>query len=161
MVARPKRQALDEALVEAMESLVSDWSRAEAEVEPFMSAPQLRLLKILGSVDSMSVGVAAERMGSLSSSVTRLSNRLESGGLIRRSTGSDDRREVLLSLTADGRQLLQRLADQRAAYLTAVLDRMPNSALKSLRDGLLAYEKAASSDGARVGFPTPLMLLRP
>lgn len=161
MVARPRRQPLTEELVEAIESLVGDWSRAETEVEPFMSPPQLRLLKILGTVDSMSVGVAAERMESLSSSVTRLCNRLESGGLIRRSTGADDRREVLLSLTTDGRQFLERLAERRAAYINAALSRMSNAALKSLRDGLLAYEKAANSDGRPMKFPTPLMLLRP
>jgi len=161
VTARPRRRLLDTQLADAIESLATGWAQAEAEVEPFMSPPQLRLLKILGTLEPMSVGTMAERMGSLPSSVTRLCNRLEAGGFVRRSTGTDDRREVLLSLTGNGRTFLERLDQRRAEYLDDVLGRMSAPALKALREGLAAYEKAVARDGARLRFPPPLMILRP
>lgn len=162
MGAKPKGQHLDRPLADAIEALAAGWTRAEAEIEPFMSPPQLRLLKVLEAAEPMSVGTAADRMGSLPSSVTRLCNRLEAGGLVHRSTGPDDRREVLVALTADGRQFLERLAARRAAHVNAVIARMTPSALKALRDGLTAYEKAAArgQDGVDP-LPTPLRLLKP
>jgi DNA-binding MarR family transcriptional regulator len=43
-------------------------------------------------------------------SAVELINRLEAGGYVRRERGLDDRREVLLALTAKGEQVLEELA---------------------------------------------------
>jgi DNA-binding MarR family transcriptional regulator len=55
------------------------------------------------------VGVLAERLQIRHHSAVELTNRLEAKGLIRRSRGQADRREVLLELTLRGEKLLREL----------------------------------------------------
>lgn len=149
MTAERKPRLLDAALLTAMEVLATSWVKAEAEIEPFMTPAQLRLLKILAADEPMSVGIMAERMGALPSSITRMCNRLEAGGLLRRSTGTDDRRETILTLVPAGRQMLEQLSARRSEHICAVLERMPASAIANLREALAAYELASG------GAPSP------
>lgn len=139
---------------------MASWVRAEAEIEPFMTPAQLRLLRILAAEEPLSVGIMAERMGSLPSSITRLCNRLESGGLLRRSSGTDDRRETLLTLVPAGRQVLEQLAARRAEHVNAVLERMPQSAIGTLREALAAYQRASMGAPSPSPPRPPLRILR-
>jgi DNA-binding MarR family transcriptional regulator len=52
----------------------------------------------------------ANRMQIQHHSAVELINRLESGGFVRRERAQDDRREVLLRLTAKGERVLEQLA---------------------------------------------------
>lgn len=56
------------------------------------------------------VGVLAERMQIQHHSAVELANRLASGGLVRRSRASEDRRRVLLGLTPKGERVLRELS---------------------------------------------------
>ena len=55
------------------------------------------------------IGELAERLQLQHHSTVELANRLARGGYIRRHRDSDDRREVLLNLTAKGENVLRRL----------------------------------------------------
>jgi DNA-binding MarR family transcriptional regulator len=70
------------------------------------------LLAIKGLPDeaSATIGVLAERLLIHHHSAVELFNRLQSKGLIRRSSGIQDRREVLLHLTRGGENLLRNLS---------------------------------------------------
>ena len=66
------------------------------------------------------IGVLAERLQIEPHSAVELANRLANGGYIRRQRDSHDRREVLLSLTAKGENLLRELSlDHHAELRTA------------------------------------------
>jgi DNA-binding MarR family transcriptional regulator len=63
------------------------------------------------------IGELAERMQILHHSAVELVNRLERGGFVRRQRGGEDRREVLLTLTAKGESTLRELALHHRAEL--------------------------------------------
>jgi DNA-binding MarR family transcriptional regulator len=56
------------------------------------------------------IGELAERMQIQHHSAVELVNRLAAGGYVRRHRGSEDRREVLLSLTPKGERILRKLS---------------------------------------------------
>lgn len=63
------------------------------------------------------IGELAERLQIQHHSAVELVNRLESGGFVRRQRGGEDRREVLLSLTVKGENILRELALHHRAEL--------------------------------------------
>jgi DNA-binding MarR family transcriptional regulator len=70
------------------------------------------LLQIAGAPEgtATTVGFAAERLGLRHNTAVELSNRSAEAGLIRRKQGDQDRRRVLLELTAEGKRLLDSLS---------------------------------------------------
>ncbi len=78
------------------------------------------LLQIAGVPDSVAVtiGYAAERLGIRHHSVVQLSKRCEEAGLITRTHAEDDRRWVVLQLTAEGQKILDALSEAHAHELT-------------------------------------------
>jgi DNA-binding MarR family transcriptional regulator len=66
------------------------------------------LLAIKGLPQSLSprIGVLAERLQLRHHSTVELANRLSKGGYVRRQRDREDRREVLLQLTAKGKKVL-------------------------------------------------------
>lgn len=71
------------------------------------------LLQIAGAPDSVpvTIGYAAERLGIRHHSVVQLSKRCEEAGLITRTHAEDDRRWVVLQLTAKGQKILDTLSE--------------------------------------------------
>ncbi len=74
------------------------------------------------------MGELAERLLVANSSCHRIVGRLVEGGLVRRTHGERDRREVLVDLTPDGRRLHRRMA----AVHTRDIDRLVGPQLPSL-----------------------------
>ena len=63
------------------------------------------------------IGTLAERLQLQHHSTVELINRLSAGGLVRRSRAGDDRRQVLLGLTAKGEKVLRKLSMDHKAEL--------------------------------------------
>ncbi|MGC2195929.1 MAG: MarR family transcriptional regulator [Terriglobales bacterium] len=63
------------------------------------------------------IGELAERLQVQHHSAVELANRLAAAGYIRRTRGGEDRREVLLSLTPKGEQVLRKLSLHHRAEL--------------------------------------------
>jgi DNA-binding MarR family transcriptional regulator len=90
-----------------------------AGIEPHQHQALLAI-KGLPARQAATVGVLAERLQIQHHSAVELTDRLESKGLIRRSRGEADRREVLLELTLRGEKLLRELTlSHRAELQTA------------------------------------------
>jgi DNA-binding MarR family transcriptional regulator len=82
------------------------------------------------------------------SSASRLCDRLEATGLLRRETDPRDRREVRLTLTPAARRLLDDLRERRRTALADVLDRMAPAERLDLVRALSAFGRAArAGDG--------------
>ena len=86
----------------------SEAAARKAGVEPHQHQALLAL-KGLPAFQIATVGVLAERLQIRHHSAVELADRLESKGLIQRSRGHADRREILLGLTLRGEKLLQEL----------------------------------------------------
>jgi DNA-binding MarR family transcriptional regulator len=77
----------------------------------------------------------ADRMQIQHHSAVELINRLESGGYVRRERAKDDRREVLLALTAKGERVLEELAFHHHEELQSAAPSLVTALRKVMREG--------------------------
>ena len=141
--------ALAAAVDAATRALVITLGRAEEEVLPRVSVSQLRALLIISRRAPTNLNQLAEELGAIPSSASRLCDRLVAAGLVTRRTGSVDRREVELRVSAEGRRLVDGLRETRVSQLATVLATMPPEGRRALLLGLREFERAAERlDGA-------------
>jgi DNA-binding MarR family transcriptional regulator len=93
----------------------------------------LLALKGMGDDNAHRIGAIAERLQIQHHSTVELVDRLSRRGLVRRRRSSEDRREVLLDLTAKGEKLLQELALHHRAELQESGPALINALRKALR----------------------------
>ncbi|WP_430780043.1 MarR family winged helix-turn-helix transcriptional regulator [Actinoplanes sp. G11-F43] len=132
------------AVESSVDSLVAVLERARLAQQPTIPPAQLRVLSIVEGNRHTNMSRLAEALDVVPSSASRLCDRLEATGLLRRVADPRDRREVRLLLTPASRRLLADLRDRRREALTEVLDRMPPSARQDLLRALQAFESAAT-----------------
>src|ERR1700761_5657343 len=92
--------------------------------ETVISDIQLAALAALARHDSMTPGELAEHEKVQPPSMTRVIAVLEERGLVRREPHATDRRQVILTVTADGRELVQRVRRRREAWLALRLQEL-------------------------------------
>lgn len=73
-----------------------------------LTYPQYLVLSALGEADGSTIGGIAARLDLESSTVTPLVKRLEAAGLVERRRSADDERRVEVTMTAAGRDVLER-----------------------------------------------------
>ncbi|MEU8660773.1 MarR family winged helix-turn-helix transcriptional regulator [Actinoplanes philippinensis] len=132
-----------EAVESSVEALVAVLERARLAQEPPVPPAQLRVLTIVAGNRHTNMSRLAEALDVVPSSASRLCDRLEATGLLRRVADPRDRREVRLLLTSASRRLLADLRERRRAALADVLGRMPAAAQQDLLRALQAFEAAA------------------
>jgi DNA-binding MarR family transcriptional regulator len=137
-----------EATVEALTAVLD---RARLAQSPAVPPAQLRVLTIIAGNRHTNMSRLAEALDVVPSSASRLCDRLEATGLLRRVADPRDRREVRLLLTPAARRLLTDIRDRRREALAEVLDRMPAGARQDLLKALQAFETAASAGSESKG----------
>ena len=110
-----------------------------------LSQSQYNVLRILRGAgkDGLPCGEIAGRMISRDPDLTRLLDRLESGGLVSRARGTADRRVVCASITAEGLRLLASIDDTLDETVRQTLAHVPKHRLRLLRE-LLDEVRGAS-----------------
>jgi len=90
------------------------------------------LLQIAGAPEGVSatIGYAAGRLGLRHHSVVQLSKRCEEAGLITRTQAEDDRRWVVLQLTAEGKKILDSLSEAHSHELTELAPQLIKNLIK-------------------------------
>ena len=140
------------AVESTAESLLAVLDGARTACAPAVPPTQLRVLSIIAGNHRTTVNRLAAALDVVPSSASRLCDRLEATGLLRRLPDPSDRREVRLALTPSGRTVLDGLRDGRRAALAEVLARMGPSARQDLVRGLAAFDSATSAGtGADAG----------
>jgi DNA-binding MarR family transcriptional regulator len=136
-------EATTEALLIGSRALVGVAARSLAGVGD-ITLPQFRALVVLTRRVPVTVGDLAVALDVHRSTATRLCDRLERKGLIRRRPGvSPDRRETPVGLTARGRRLVDRVTDHRRRDLTMIAASMSTSERERVLDGLTLFAAAA------------------
>ncbi len=108
-----------------------------------LTYPQYLALSALGESDGLTIGGIAARLDLESSTVTPLVKRLEAAGLVERRRGAEDERRVEVSMTAAGRDLLERsmclgdLLMERSGMTGAALEAL-NKQVQALREAVTA-----------------------
>jgi DNA-binding MarR family transcriptional regulator len=95
----------------------SEQAARDAGLEPRQHQLMLTL-KGLPAGTRPRIGELATRLQIRHHSAVELANRLAAGGYVRRHRGGEDRREVLLSLTAKGEKILRELSLHHKAELS-------------------------------------------
>jgi DNA-binding MarR family transcriptional regulator len=113
--------------------------------ETVLSDIQLAALAALERHDSMTPGELAEHEKVQPPSMTRVIAVLEERGLVRRKPHATDRRQVLLTVTADGRDLVQLVRRRREAWLAQRLQELAPDERQILRAAAPILEKISQS----------------
>ena len=113
--------------------------------ETVISDIQLAALAALERHESMTPGELAEHEKVQPPSMTRVIAVLEERGLVRRAPHPTDRRQVVLTVTAEGRDLVQRVRRRREAWLAQRLQELSPEERRVLRDAAPILEKISQS----------------
>ncbi|GAA3782121.1 MarR family transcriptional regulator [Micromonospora maritima] len=132
------------AVEAAAEALIGVLDSATSRHNVSVSPTQLRVLSLIVTHPGTNVNRLAELLDVVPSSASRLCDRLEAVGLLRRVADPRDRREVRLVPTAAADTLLGELQERRHRAVQAVLDRMPHRVQHELLLALLAFGQAAT-----------------
>jgi DNA-binding MarR family transcriptional regulator len=139
---RPASEQVD-AVMLAARVLVGVTASSFTAIEDIITLPQLRVLVMISSRGPLNLAAVAEGLGVHPSNISRACDRLVGAGLLDRSDDPNDRRNLVLTLTDDGRRLLGQVNRQRRAHIEGILARMPRSSRESLVPALRAFADAA------------------
>ncbi|HEX3539098.1 MAG TPA: MarR family transcriptional regulator [Acidimicrobiales bacterium] len=144
-VASETDEQLHEPILEGIRALVGVAGRSMAAITNDVSLPQYRILVVIGRHGPQTMSVLAERLGLDPSTLTRSCDRLVEKKLIRRTTDENDRRIVVVDLTARSRRLIDQVTRRRIAEIDRILGRMTPAARRRLAVAL--GELAAAAEG--------------
>ncbi|MEU0162022.1 MarR family transcriptional regulator [Streptomyces sp. NPDC006261] len=151
------------------------WTRVPDGFSPVtVSAPQLRVMYVIERREGINLRQLGAELEAAPSSVSRLCDRLEAIGFVRRSASTASRREVELRLTAQGRAHVDRLRARREERLAAALARTSPASRARLMEAVetlraaLTVVRAEPPDtgtgrppGGRAGLPPDTGMGRP
>jgi DNA-binding MarR family transcriptional regulator len=136
------------AVESTAEALVAVLDAARLAQVPAVPPAQLRVLSIVAANRHTNMSRLADALDVVPSSASRLCDRLEATGLLRRVPDPRDRREVRLLLTPPACRLLDDLHARRRDALSEVLERMSPGAREELVRALHAFQVATGEDEA-------------
>jgi DNA-binding MarR family transcriptional regulator len=132
-----------DAVMLAARVLVAITARSMAVMEEQLSLPQWRVLVMVERDGPLNLGAVARGLGVHPSNATRACDRLVAAGLLHRGEDAGDRRNLVLTLTTGGSQLVQTVIDHRRTDIQDALGRMPDQQRRELVPLLLAFAQAA------------------
>ncbi|MFN8653892.1 MAG: MarR family transcriptional regulator [Gemmatimonadales bacterium] len=148
---RPFRSKGQEATLTLLRTASVIKRALERVVEPaglsLASYNALRIIRGAGP-DGIATLCVRDRMIEEGSTITRLVDKLEAGGLIRRERAEPDRRQVLCYVTARGRQLLDGLDPKVDTADVAVMEALGAGQQEQLIRLLDAVRQANAEQGA-------------
>lgn len=127
-----------------------------AQFRPMLAAhdvteQQWRVLRVLGEAETLDATELASRASILAPSLTRIIRALEDRGLMRRGKVKGDARRVLLSVTPEGRSLIDAVTPESGAIYAAIKGRLGQDryeALLDLLEAIVEIETAQPRNGA-------------
>jgi DNA-binding MarR family transcriptional regulator len=132
-----------DALMELSRLMTAVVAHSLAVMERPLTVPQLRVLVLIGSQDSVNVSAVAEALGVNPSNASRTTDNLVRAGLVDRDTSDTDRRNVELTLSGEGERLLKELMDVRRAVFEKVIGRLGEQQRRQLSKAARAFTAAA------------------
>lgn len=151
-VLEPRQEQLDDdqefldqvgAVMRATRVLVAIIAQSVAEIEDVVTLPQFRVLVMVAAQGPLNLRAVASGLGVHPSNATRACDRLVAGGLLDRRDDPADRRNLVLTLTDEGRRLIDSVMQRRHAAIGVVLAQMPPQNRRTLAADLAAFADAA------------------
>jgi DNA-binding MarR family transcriptional regulator len=140
--------AVTDAVLTASRLLVAVSARSIAAVEESITLPQFRLLVVLSTRGAVKLMQVAEHLGVAPSTATRMIDRLVSTGLVIRELNPHSRREVVVSLSTEGRAVVRQVTQRRRRDIARIVARMPTRQQHGLVEALEAFTQAGGEPPA-------------
>ncbi|WP_041781871.1 MarR family winged helix-turn-helix transcriptional regulator [Mycolicibacterium chubuense] len=134
--------AVTDALLSASRLLVAISARSIAAVDETITIPQFRTLVILRTRGPMNLATLAGLLDVQPSTTGRMVDRLVTSGLIDRRSHPGSRRELLVELTARGRDTVDAVTASRREEIAAIVAEMPQRQRHGLIRALNAFTSA-------------------
>jgi len=130
---------------QASRVFVAITSRVLDALDTSISQAGLRALLVLDDHGGCTLSDLAHRVPLSQSATSRMVERLVGSGLVERSARPEDRRQIQVAMTRQGRELVDVLTERRRNVIESIAAGMSATDLAALRRGLTAFE-AASGD---------------
>jgi DNA-binding MarR family transcriptional regulator len=134
---------LTETILLVGRAMVGIATRSLDEATQDLTLPQYRVLVLLTFRGDSSLKALAEAVGASPSTATRMCDRLVKKALISRDRHHFDRREVVLSVTPTGRQIVETVMERRRGIVQDLLHTIPNAERPGLLQSLRMLSVAA------------------
>lgn len=144
-----------DAMMRASRVLIAVVAKSLAEIEDVVSPAQLRVLVLIASRGTQTLGAVADDLGVHASNATRTCDRLVASGLIERRENPSDRRFLQLRLTDAGTRFVADLMAYRRAALAEIIGRMPAQDRQGLQAVMGSFAEAAG-EGSQEALPAVL-----
>jgi DNA-binding MarR family transcriptional regulator len=132
-----------EVVMRASRALVGISAASIAEVDDVVTVPQLRVMMMIATRGAINLAAVAAGLDVSPSNASRICDRLLKIDMVDRREDPDDRRNVVLTLTSEGRALIDRVIRHRRTAIRGVLRQMtPRQRLK-LAEALHDFATAA------------------
>jgi DNA-binding MarR family transcriptional regulator len=135
-----------DALLRASHALVTIAARSLSSVSEDVTLPQFRTLTLLAARGPQTVSAIAEGLDVHASTMTRMCNRLVTRGLVVRTPSATDRREVVITLSTSGRELVDDVTARRRHEVDAIVQRMTPNDRDAVIAALEAFADAAGEN---------------
>jgi DNA-binding MarR family transcriptional regulator len=132
-----------DAVLLASRALVAMSARTLAPIDEQLTASQWRALVVVAQGQGTALHEVATALGVHPSTATRTCDRLVTAGLIIRNDDPDDRRYLALTVTDEGRRLVESVYAARRQAIMDTLERMPSSSRRRLAATLQDFAAAA------------------
>jgi len=140
---RPADDAVVDAVLSASRSLIAVATRSLGAAAEETTLAQYRALVVLASRGPQRVTDLAAALDVAPSTAGRMCDRLVRKGLARRHRARADRRAVLVSVTAAGREVVDQATARRRALIAAIMHGMPAAEQLDVARALAAFAAAA------------------
>ncbi len=132
-----------DAVLTASRTLVAVATRSLGAAAEETTIAQYRALVVLASRGPQRVGDLAAALGVTASTAGRMCDRLLRKGLIRRYHSRADRRTVRISITGEGRRVVDQATARRRVLIGGILGKLPAGEQLAVAAALQAFAAAA------------------
>ena len=150
---------MDEVVVDAVltasRTLVAVSTRSLGEAAEHTTIAQYRMLVVLASRGPQRMVDLAIALDVAPSTAGRMTDRLVRKKLTRRHRGRSDRRSVLVSLTAEGRQVVDEATARRRVLIEDILAKLPADQQRAIAEAFEAFAAAAGEVPEHLWPPAP------
>jgi DNA-binding MarR family transcriptional regulator len=148
------RDALD-AVVRASRFFAAVTAESIAQAGDGVTLPQLRVLVLASTVGTLNNTAVAEALDVHISNASRLCDRLVQAGLLTRRDAPSDRRQVELSLTLKGAELVEAVFSHRREVFGRTLKAMRPQEHRALAGALTSFAEIGEEQLDRRSPPLP------
>ena len=113
-----------DAVLRASRALVGVAAASIAELGDVVTIPQFRVLVMIDTRGPLNLASVADGLDVNPSNASRICDRLIRAGFVNRDEAAVDRRNISLSLTRDGRQLVRKVTGHRRRAIGRILSVM-------------------------------------